>query len=52
MLFQASEELYEQFIQPNQTLTIVGTCSINEWNGVIKPQVLIDDYELKQQWIF
>lgn len=52
MLFQASEELYEQFIQPNQTLTIVGTCSINEWNGVIKPQILIDDYELKQQWIF
>lgn len=52
MLFQASEELYEQFIQSNQTLTIVGTCSVNEWNGIIKPQILIDDYELKQQWIF
>lgn len=52
MLFQASEELYEQFIQPNQTLTIVGTCSVNEWNGVIKSQILIDDYQLKQKWIF
>lgn len=52
MLFQASEELYEQFVQPNQYLTIVGTCSKNEWNGVIKPQILIDDYDIREEWIF
>lgn len=52
MLFKASEELYEQFIQSNQYLTIVGTCSKNEWNGVIKPQILIDDYDLQEKWIF
>jgi single-stranded-DNA-specific exonuclease len=52
MLFKASEELYEQFIQPNQYLTIVGTCSKNEWNGVVKPQILIDDYDLQEKWIF
>ena len=52
MLFKASEELYEQFIQPNQYLTIVGTCSKNEWDGVVKPQILIDDYDLQEKWIF
>lgn len=52
MLFQASEELYEQFVQPNQYLTVVGTCSKNEWNGVIKPQILIDDYDIREEWIF
>lgn len=52
MLFKASEELYEQFIQPNQYLTIVGTCSKNEWNGVVKPQILINDYDLQEKWIF
>ena len=52
MWFKASEELYEQFIQPNQYLTIVGTCSKNEWNGVVKPQILIDDYDLQEKWIF
>ena len=52
MLFKASEELYEQFIQPNQYLTIVGTCSKNEWNGIVKPQILIDDYDLQEKWIF
>ena len=52
MLFKASEELYEQFIQPNKYLTIVGTCSKNEWDGVVKPQILIDDYDLQEKWIF
>jgi single-stranded-DNA-specific exonuclease len=52
MLFKVSEELYEQFIQPNQYLTIVGTCSKNEWNGIVKPQILIDDYDLQEKWIF
>ena len=53
MLFGASEELYEKFVStPNATLTVVGSCSKNEWNGVARPQILIDDYEFKQKWIF
>ena len=52
MQFGSSEEEYERFIQPNTYLTIIGTCSKNEWNGNIKPQVIIDDFELKQKWIF
>lgn len=50
--FQSSEEEYEQFIQPNTYLTVVGTCQKNVWNDIITPQILIDDYDLKEKWIF
>ena len=53
MLFHASKELYERFTRlGNQTLTVVGTCSVNTWNGVAKPQILVDDYELQEKWVF
>ena len=52
MKFGSSEEEYEDFIQPNRTLTIVATCGKNEWNGKITPQLLIQDYALKEEWIF
>lgn len=52
MRFGSSEEEYERFIQPNTYLTVVGTCSKNIWQDVVKPQILIDDFELQQKWIF
>ena len=52
MRFGSSEEEYERFIQPNIYLTVVGTCSKNEWNGNIKPQILIEGYEIKEKWVF
>ena len=50
--FQSSEEEYQQFIQPNACLTVVGTCQKNVWDNKVTPQILIDDFELKQKWIF
>ena len=52
MIFHASEELYDKLLAPNRSLTVVGTCSRNEWNGVVKPQILVDDYEIMDKWIF
>ena len=52
MKFQSSEEEYERFIQPNTCLTVVGTCQKNVWNDIVTPQILIDDFELQQKWIF
>ena len=52
MKFSSSEEEYEQFIQPNTYLTIVGTCSKNVWQDMVKPQIMIDNFELQQKWIF
>ena len=52
MKFKSSEDEYEQFIQPNTYLTVVGTCSKNVWQDVVKPQIMIDDFELQQKWVF
>ena len=52
MKFQSSEEEYEQFIQPNTYLTVIGTCNKNVWNDIVKPQIMIDDFELEQRWVF
>lgn len=52
MKFKSSEDEYEQFIQPNTYLTVIGTCSKNVWQDIVKPQIMIDDFELQQKWIF
>lgn len=52
MKFGSSEEEYEDFIQPNSYLTLVGKCSVNEWMGNKSAQILIEDFELSQRWVF
>jgi single-stranded-DNA-specific exonuclease len=52
MKFKSSEEEYEQFIQPNTYITLVGKCAANEWNGNISPQIIVEDFELTQEWRF
>lgn len=52
MKFKSSEEEYEEFIKPNTYLTLVGKCSVNEWMGKVSPQIIIDDFELLQEWRF
>ena len=29
-------------------IRIVGKANLNEWNGMITPQILIEDYEIQQ----
>lgn len=46
--FKSSIEEYES-LSPGQgyvELDIVGTCSINEWNGSITPQIFIKEYKI------
>lgn len=53
--FKATEEDYECLCGDGwKTLTIIGKASKNEWMGRITPQLIINDYEVKQgkQWIF
>ncbi len=52
MKFKSSEEEYEEFSKDNKILTIIGSCNLNEWNGNVTPQIIIDDYELKEDWVF
>ena len=50
--FKSSQEEYEQFIQPNTKITLIGKPVKNEWMGNVSAQILVDDYELKTEWIF
>lgn len=47
--FRASKEEFES-IAPNEHissyLNIVGKCNLNEWNGNISAQILIEDYQI------
>lgn len=52
MKFKSSREEYEKLIEPNTTITLVGKCNKNEWNNRISAQIIIEFYELKQEWIF
>lgn len=55
MKFKSSREEFEEWTSGEKKLTIVGKCSKNEWMGNVTPQILIDDFELKdyeEEWIF
>lgn len=52
MKFKSSQEEYDLFSEPNKVLTIVGTCNLNEWNGRVTPQIIIEDYDLAEKWVF
>lgn len=39
-------------LDAGHTMTVVGHCSLNHWNGVDYPQIIIEDYEINQEWVF
>lgn len=56
MKFKSSIEEFESLCPEVGcvNINVVGTCNINEWNGLVTPQVLIEDYEIvnTQKWVF
>ena len=54
--FGSSEEEYESLYSESGcvTINVVGTCGKNEWNGVVTPQIMIENYEIvgTQQYYF
>ena len=52
MKFKSSQEEYESLIEPNTYITLIGKTNINEWNGRITAQIMCEDYELEQKWVF
>ena len=50
--FKASEELYEKMCGENMVLTCVCKPNKNEWNGNVSPQLIIEDFDLREEWIF
>ena len=50
--FKSSQEEYEEFCGEDKVLTIVAKCNINEWQGNVSPQLIIEDFKLREEWIF
>lgn len=50
--FGVDEDFYNDCLKANKYMTIVGTCNANEWNGTITPQIIIEDYEIEEKWVF
>ena len=46
--FKSSEEEFEKLYTEHGkvSINIIGRCSVNEWNGIITPQILVEDYEI------
>lgn len=54
--FKSSEEEFNNLYSEDGcvTVTIVGTCQANKYNGNVTPQIIIKDYEIinKQEYYF
>ena len=46
--FKSSTEELESLKSPTGciTITVVGRCERNMWNGTVSPQVIVEDYEI------
>lgn len=49
--FKSSQEEVES-VKSAETITIVGKCEKNEYNGEVKPQIIVEDYELSDDMLF
>lgn len=48
MKFKSSQEEYDELCAPGLVtqIDVVGRCSINNWNGKVTPQLLVEDYNI------
>lgn len=52
MMFRQSEKLYNQMCEDNMVLDVCGKCNENIYNGISTPQVMCEEYTLREEWIF
>ena len=53
--FKSSQEEYDRLTASEcVTINVVGTCEANYYNGSVTPQILVEDYEIKEElsWYF
>lgn len=52
MKFKSSQEEYEEFCAENAILTFIGKPSLNRYNGKEKAQLIIENFYLREEWLF
>jgi single-stranded-DNA-specific exonuclease len=54
--FKSSQEEYDKFYSEMGcvTINVIGRCERNIWNGIVSPQIIIEDYEIvgEQKYYF
>ena len=50
--FNSSQEEFNKLYSEtgHKTINIVGTCNLNEWNGNFSPQIIIEEYEITNEF--
>lgn len=52
IIFKQSEEVFNEMCEPNTYLYMVCKPNVNEWQGVISPQLLVEDFYLYEAFVF
>ena len=52
MKFKSNDEELQQMQQPNAILTAVCRAAKNEWNGRVTPQLIIEELNVREEWVF
>ena len=52
MKFKSSDEELQNMEAANIVGTFICRAAINEWNGRVTPQLIVEDYDLRTEWIF
>ncbi len=52
MKFKSSQEEYDSLLGENKYITAICKPQKNEWNEIITPQLIIEDYYIKEKWVF
>lgn len=50
--FKSSEEEYHQWAKDGQVVDVIGKCQVNEWQEKVTPQIVIEDFQLRKEWVF
>ncbi len=52
IIFKQSEEVYKEMCDADTYLYMVCKPNVNEWQGVVSPQLLVEDFYLVQRYVF
>lgn len=52
IIFKQNEEVYKEMCDTDTYLYMVCKPNVNEWQGVVSPQLLVEDFYLVQRYVF
>lgn len=50
--FKSNQEVYDSIVNGGIVIDVVGKCSDNYWNGTHYPQIIVEDWDMREEYIF